>query len=124
MDREPTYEELEQKIKGLESEIDKRKQMEEALRESEKRFRIIIEEVPSVAVQGYDEERRVTFWNKASEKLYGYSEKESLGKKLEDLIIPLNMREQVQTLVQRCSLHFLKHLHRDTSAQSFVPNIF
>lgn len=101
MDREPTYEELEQKIKGLESEIDKRKQMEEALRESEKRFRIIIEEVPSVAVQGYDEERRVTFWNKASEKLYGYSEKESLGKKLEDLIIPLNMREQVQTLVQR-----------------------
>jgi PAS domain S-box-containing protein len=81
--------------------ITERKQMEEALRESEKRFRQILEDVSNIAVQGYDEERRVTFWNKASEKLYGYTEEEALGDKLEDLIIPPNMREQVQRFVQR-----------------------
>ncbi|MEA1922056.1 MAG: histidine kinase dimerization/phosphoacceptor domain -containing protein [Pseudomonadota bacterium] len=101
MDRKPTYEELEQKIKDLEGEVDKCKRMEEALRESEKRFRKIFEDVSNIAVQGYDEERRVTFWNKASEKLYGYSAEEALGAQLEDLIIPLNMREQVQELEQR-----------------------
>ncbi len=81
--------------------ITERKQMEEVLRESEKRFRKILEDVSNIAVQGYDEERRVTFWNKASEKLYGYSEEEALGSKLEDLIIPPNMRVQVQRFVQR-----------------------
>jgi len=81
--------------------ITERKQMEEALRESEKRFRKILEDVSNIAVQGYDEERRVTFWNKASEKLYGYSEEEALGNKLEDLIIPQNMRVQVQEFIQR-----------------------
>ena len=102
MERRPTYEELEQKIKELESEVDKCKQPEERLRiESEKRFRKILEGVSNIAVQGYDEERRVTFWNTASEKLYGYSEEEALGDKLENLIIPPNMRDEVQRLVQR-----------------------
>ncbi|MFO7817027.1 MAG: PAS domain S-box protein [Desulfovibrionales bacterium] len=68
---------------------------EEALRESEKRFRALLEDVEMVAVQSYDENRRVIFWNKASEILYGYSRKEALGAKLEDLIIPECMRAEV-----------------------------
>ena len=46
-------------------------------------------------MQGYDESRRVVFWNQASEKLYGYSEAEALGSRLEDLIIPPAIREDV-----------------------------
>jgi len=56
--------------------------------------------VSKIAIQGYDEERRVIFWNQASEKLYGYSENEAFGKKIESLIIPLNMRKNVQELIQ------------------------
>jgi len=80
----------------LKKEIFERKQAEEKYRLSEKRFRKIIEDVSGVAIQGYDEERRVTFWNQASQRLYGYTEKEAFGKKLEDLIIPVSMMETVK----------------------------
>jgi len=51
--------------------------------------------IETIAVQGYDEHRRVFYWNKGSEQLYGYSYEEALGCKLEDLIIPEEMREAV-----------------------------
>lgn len=75
--------------------ISEKKAVEEHLKFSEGRFREIIEDVSEIAIQGYDEERKVTFWNRASEKLYGYSEEEALGGKLEDLIIPEVMRDIV-----------------------------
>jgi PAS domain S-box-containing protein len=68
---------------------------EERLRESENRFRQLCETIPNIAVQGYDRQRRVTFWNHASEKLYGYTKEEALGRALEDLIIPEEMRAGV-----------------------------
>ncbi len=71
------------------------KEKDEALRQSEERFRKFLEDVSEISIQGYDEERNVTFWNHASEKLYGYSEAEAVGMKLEDLIIPAHMREAV-----------------------------
>ncbi|MCC9000112.1 MAG: hypothetical protein LM522_11580, partial [Candidatus Contendobacter sp.] len=42
------------------------------LHESELKFRRMLEEIPSISVQGYDQNRRVIFWNTASERLYGY----------------------------------------------------
>ncbi len=68
---------------------------EQALRESELRFRRLFEEVPSIPVQGYNRDRQVIFWNQASEKLYGYRKEEALGQKLEDLIIPAQIEEKV-----------------------------
>jgi len=55
----------------------------------------LFDAVDSISVQGYDEQRRVIYWNKGSELLYGYSQQEAIGKKLEDLIIPTPMREPV-----------------------------
>ena len=55
----------------------------------------LFDAVDSISVQGYDEQRRVIYWNKGSEVLYGYSHQEAIGKKLEDLIIPTPMREPV-----------------------------
>ncbi|KGJ87549.1 EAL domain-containing protein [Colwellia psychrerythraea] len=55
----------------------------------------LFDAVNIVSVQGYDEQRRVIYWNVGSELLYGYSPKEALGQKLEDLIIPQAMREIV-----------------------------
>lgn len=49
----------------------------------------------AISVQGYDEERRVIYWNVGSELLYGYTKEEALGKKLEELIIPQSMRALV-----------------------------
>ncbi len=55
----------------------------------------LFDAVDAIAVQGYDESRRVIYWNKGSELLYGYSATEVLGKKLEELIIPTPMCEAV-----------------------------
>jgi diguanylate cyclase (GGDEF)-like protein/PAS domain S-box-containing protein len=51
----------------------------EALRDSEERFRSVMEKMPGVAVQGYALDGSVKFWNRASESLYGYSEAEAMG---------------------------------------------
>lgn len=72
-----------------------RQQIQTTLRESERRFRELFEQIPNIPVQGYDLNRRVIFWNHASEKLYGYTRQEALSRRLEDLIIPPEMREQV-----------------------------
>ena len=72
----------------------------EFLEESENRFRTLFEQVPFISVQGYSKERSVIFWNSASEFLYGYSAKEALGKRLEDLIIPA---EKIQEHVEAIS---------------------
>ena len=64
----------------------------------ENKFIDLIGKIPNVAVQGYDKERKVIYWNKASELMYGYTKKEAYGKKLEDLIIPDFMKEKVIAL--------------------------
>jgi len=55
----------------------------------------LLESLPKVAVQGYDRQRRVIYWNEASTRLYGYSSDEAQGRMLEQLIIPAPMREPV-----------------------------
>ncbi len=72
-----------------------------ALRASESRFRSLFERVEHVSVQGYDRERRVIFWNAASEALYGYTREEALGRQLEELIIPPAMRDHVVEAVRQ-----------------------
>jgi PAS domain S-box-containing protein len=61
----------------------------------ENKFVELIGKIPNVAVQGYDKERNVIYWNKASEVIYGYTKDEAFGKKLEDLIIPSVIRDDV-----------------------------
>jgi len=67
----------------------------ETVTESDERFRLLLQNMPNVSVQGYDQNRRVNFWNEASEQLYGYSHQEAEGQLLEDLIIPESMRELI-----------------------------
>jgi diguanylate cyclase (GGDEF)-like protein/PAS domain S-box-containing protein len=57
----------------------------------------LFDAVKAISVQGYDEERRVVYWNVGSELLYGYTEAEALGRKLEELIIPEHMRDVLVT---------------------------
>ncbi len=88
------------RIIGTVQDISSQKRDESALRESEQRFRQLFEQTPRIAVQGYDRERRVIYWNQASTQLYGYSLQEAIGKRLEDLIIPPTSRTQVAAAIQ------------------------
>lgn len=84
---------------GIARDITDLKRTQEALADSEHRFKTIFEQLPSVAVQGYDRHRRVIYWNRASETLYGYTREQALGRQLEDLIIPAPMRNAVISAV-------------------------
>ncbi|PIE69683.1 MAG: hypothetical protein CSA21_00865 [Deltaproteobacteria bacterium] len=73
-------------LKSLRETFQKEKQMRINLEESENRLHAVFDSVESVSIQGYNKERRVVYWNKASEKLYGYRAEEAMGSRLEDLI--------------------------------------
>lgn len=77
-----------------------RKQTEDNLRESESKFRVLLDRLEHIPIQGYDAERRVIYWNTASTDVYGYSREEAFGQKLEDLIIPVHMRDEAIRSVQ------------------------
>lgn len=82
-------------LEGIITDISQLKETEIALRESEKRFRSLIENVPNIAVQGYDINHNIFFWNKASEKFFGYNQSEAIGNKLEPLIYPKYSQEKI-----------------------------
>ena len=65
---------------------------------SENRFLHLIDTLPKVSVQGYDQERRVIYWNQSSTEIYGFQKEEAIGRKLEELIIPEHLVEDVVRL--------------------------
>lgn len=77
------------------------KKAEGQLKESELRFRTLLDSLPNIAVQGYDPDGTVRYWNRANESVYGYSEAEAIGKDLVELIIPPEMRDEVRKAIRR-----------------------
>jgi len=79
-------------LEGIGHDVTQRVQAEQALIESERRFRHLLEDMPNVAVQGYDTQWRINFWNRGSAMLYGWSAQEAIGRSLLDLIVPPEVR--------------------------------
>lgn len=66
---------------------------------SEARFHKLFNETHAMSIQGYQADGTVVYWNAASERIYGYSTMEALGQSLYDLIIPEEMRDDVEQAV-------------------------
>jgi len=79
---------------------DERRIAQMALHESEERFRMLLQNVPSIAVQGYNLEGTTQYWNAASEALYGYTAEEAIGRNLVDLIIPPELKGAVRQSIR------------------------
>jgi PAS domain S-box-containing protein len=86
--------ELENANETLQAEITQRKQTEEALRESEERFRLLAESA-NEAIITVDSSGKIIFWNKGAEEIFGYSADEALGKPY-NLIVPERFHENHQ----------------------------
>ncbi len=90
--------------KNIEKELEEKGlKLEKQLNETEKKllhqkdmFHEIIDKSDAISIQGYNENHEVVYWNRASEKIYGYTKDEALGKKLEKLIIPLEAQNFVR----------------------------
>ena len=79
--------------------ITERRQAEAAVRESELRFRTLLQNCVSVAVQGYGPDGTTHYWNVGSEQLYGFTAAEAIGRNLVDLIVSATMRAEVEQAV-------------------------
>ncbi|MCD6501271.1 PAS domain S-box protein, partial [bacterium] len=73
------------------SDITEQKRAEEALHESEEKFRTIASAAQD-AVVVIDNEGKISYWNKAAEKMLGYTEGEVIGKNFHNLIVPKRFR--------------------------------
>jgi diguanylate cyclase (GGDEF)-like protein/PAS domain S-box-containing protein len=61
----------------------------------EARFQKLFEDADAMSIQGYTPDGTVVYWNRASEKIYGYTAAQALGGNLLDLIIPPAARQEV-----------------------------
>lgn len=73
---------------------------EKELQESKERLKAIINNAPNVAIQGYNIDGRVLFWNKAAEGIFGYTEEEAFGKTLDQLMLDKDRACEFQAILR------------------------
>ena len=93
-------------ILGIATDITERKKVIEELNQAYKevegtktKLKAIIDNTPNVAIQGFDKNGKVLFWNPASESLFGFTEKEIKGKTLQDVFSCEENRKKFQSLL-------------------------
>jgi PAS domain S-box-containing protein len=91
--------ELERRNAELEALDARRQSVEEALRDSEMRFRSLAESAID-AIISINSEDKIIFWNKGAEGIFGYSEEEVMGRSV-IMLIPESLREAHRTGVRR-----------------------
>jgi PAS domain S-box-containing protein len=88
------------KMVALFRDITKKKQTEEKLKESEERFRSLVETAPSVILH-LSPEGKILEWNPEAERLYGRKRNEVLGMNYIKEFIPKEIRETVSADIKK-----------------------
>ncbi len=87
---------------------------EAGMARSEERLRATLESTPSIAVQWFDADGRVLYWNKASEVMYGFTAAEAVDSVIGDNLLMYLDRQQAESFIA-----VLKEI--DRSGQPFGP---
>lgn len=89
-----------QRVGVLFEDVTSRKQIEEALVRSEQKLAFHVQQT-SMAVIEWNLKFEVVEWNVAAEKIFGFSREDALGQQALDLIVPHELRDQVNQMWQR-----------------------
>ena len=81
-------------IHGIARDIDERKRTEEALRESEEKFRVTFESCPDAVTMSWLEDGRYVYVNNAFSSLSGYAREETIGKTAFELGLYVNSADR------------------------------
>ena len=79
--------------------VTKSKKLENDLRSSEERFRAISTSAMDAIILS-DEDDRVIYWNPAAERTFGFTEKEAVGRKIAELVIPPHGQKSHEMLLK------------------------
>jgi two-component system CheB/CheR fusion protein len=108
-------------IVGMAIDISERKAVEEALRESQERLQLIVENAREYAICAMDLERRITSWNSGAQRILGYTQDEAIGQPadiiftLEDRAMRIPEHEVAKALADGRASDERWHLHKDGS---------
>jgi PAS domain S-box-containing protein len=86
-------------IIGVTRDIRERKHAEEALRESEEKYRTVLEANPDPVVV-YDIEGKVTYFNPAFTRVFGWTLAERLGNKM-DIFVPAEALRETKMMIEK-----------------------
>lgn len=116
---------------GIASDQSERRHAEQVSMRSDLRMRATLENTPNVAVQWYDGDGRVLYWNKASQGIYGWRAEEAVGRTVDELTKTAEeLPEFCRTLAgigrQGGCLGPLEYVvrHRDGSPRTVMSTIF
>ena len=91
MSEKPTYEELEQRIQELEQAESKYNKVEETLRESDERYRLIAENATDVIWLLDPESQTFKYASPSVERVLGFTDKESINRSLAQTVTPTSL---------------------------------
>ena len=106
MDKKPTYEELEQKNRALAKEVEKLRQIDGVLFESEMKYQVMLKNLPSIVYKGF-KDWSVEFTDNKVGALTGYSQNEFNSKKLKwsDLILKDDIESARESFIRALKTH-------------------
>ncbi len=95
----PSPSQLEAANLALEKEIAEHKQTVEALKKSQQRLSLLVQQTPMAVIE-WNLDGEVSEWNPAAESIFGYEKREAIGRHAIDLMVPQCTKEQFSQVWQ------------------------